>query len=178
MTDYILWVDLETTGLSLHKDKILEVGAVITDMEGNIHSRPFQRLVYNGDLGSLISETSSEVVAMHNKSGLWEELWSGSTENIATISESIADWVVTSVGNGVTLYPGGNSVSTDRKFIDRDMPELSALLSHRIVDTTSIGLFMTSVQGNLPYGHQNTHRALEDAIDSLEEYRYLRGRIC
>src|SRR5690606_29822846 len=74
----------------------------------------------------------------------------------------------------------GNTVSTDRAFIARDMPTLDAFMHYRIVDVSSIKELARRWYPKAYFGaptKRGNHRALADIQESIEELRYYRETV-
>jgi oligoribonuclease len=115
---------------------------------------------------------------MHTSSGLLDELAGGVTleEAEARVLAYIREYVP---------EPGraplaGNSVSTDRGFLARDLPALDTHLHYRIVDVSSIKelarRWYPRVYFNAPEKNGG-HRALADIRESIAELRYYRAAV-
>ncbi|KAJ1653732.1 Phosphatidylinositol 3,4,5-trisphosphate-dependent Rac exchanger 2 protein [Dispira simplex] len=76
-----------------------------------------------------------------------------------------------------TAVLGGNSVYVDRQFLFKDMPNLAYYLHYRIIDVSSVKelcrRWYPQEAGQAP-AKKESHRALDDIIESIEELRYLR----
>ena len=71
----------------------------------------------------------------------------------------------------------GSSVSHDRRFIDRYMPELSACLHYRTVDVSTVKELVKRWYDDVDApSKKNSHRALDDIRESIEELRYYRAK--
>lgn len=176
MNDRMVWIDCEMTGLSLSDDALIEVAALVTDSELNILGDGVD-IVVRPPAQALT--TMPEVVReMHTASGLLAELDGGTTladaeaQVLAYIREHVPD-----VGKAPLC---GNSVSTDRGFLLRDMPTLEAYLHYRIVDVSSIKelarRWYPRAYFNSPKKNGN-HRALADIHESIAELRYYREAV-
>ncbi|HEY5049805.1 MAG TPA: oligoribonuclease, partial [Acidothermaceae bacterium] len=77
MSDYLVWIDCEMTGLSLRTDALIEVALLMTDAELNVVGDGVD-LVIKPPQEAL--DTMPDVVrAMHTGSGLLDELGAGIT---------------------------------------------------------------------------------------------------
>jgi oligoribonuclease len=171
--DRIIWVDCEMTGLDLHHDALIEISCVVTDSQLNVL----------GDGVDVIIKPPAEAMAqmtpfvhqMHEKSGLINELDGGTT--LADADAQVMDYVTKWVPVAGKAPLGGNSVSTDRTFIDRDLPRLSAHLHYRTIDVSSVKelarRWYPRIYYHLPE-KKGGHRALGDILDSIDELRYYR----
>jgi oligoribonuclease len=74
----------------------------------------------------------------------------------------------------------GNSIGVDRRFLDRQLPELDAYLHYRSIDVSSLKelcrrWYPAEYKGRP--GKNETHRALDDVRESIAELRYYRETI-
>ena len=70
----------------------------------------------------------------------------------------------------------GNSICQDRRFLANYMPKLESYLHYRNLDVTSIKELIVRWRPDLLGGFrkQNTHKALDDIRESIEELKYYR----
>ena len=161
------------TGLDVEKDSLVEIAVVITDSELVVLD-PGLSLVIKPRPSSF--ETMSEFVAsMHRESGLLEELDSGL--DIAEAEKQILDYVKRFAPEAKTAPLAGNSIGTDRMFLNKYMPLLDAHLHYRNIDVSSIKeltrRWYPRVYFQLPK-KDGGHRALADILESISELRYYR----
>lgn len=168
----IVWIDVETSGDSPETDELLEVGAVITDLAGNLIANEYESLIHVPNLTTILEKTKSNILDMHEKSGLWFDLWNKETFEINQIESSMFQWISDSVNTNTILYFGGNSITLDRNFIRLNLPAVYKRISHRSIDVTSLSIALQSNIYINPFKKQKAHRALLDAKDSVVEYRY------
>ncbi|WP_431959748.1 oligoribonuclease [Actinacidiphila sp. bgisy160] len=176
MNDRMVWIDCEMTGLSLAQDALIEVAALVTDSELNVLGDGVD-IVIRPPAEAL--ESMPEIVrTMHTASGLLEELDGGVT--LEEAEKLVLDYVRQYVAEPRKAPLCGNSVSTDRGFIARDMPTLEQHLHYRIVDVSSIKelarrwyprAYFASPEKN------GNHRALADIRESIAELRYYREAV-
>ncbi|MDX6315377.1 MAG: oligoribonuclease [Streptomyces sp.] len=176
MNDRMVWIDCEMTGLSLAHDALIEVAALVTDSELNILGEGVD-IVIRPPAESL--ETMPDVVrTMHTSSGLLDELDGGMTLDEA--EKLVLAYVREHVAEPRKAPLCGNSVSTDRGFLARDMPALEQHLHYRIVDVSSIKelarRWYPRAYFNSPEKNGN-HRALADIRESIAELRYYREAV-
>jgi oligoribonuclease len=174
--DKIVWIDCEMTGLDLTKDALIEVAVLVTDAELTVLGEGVD-IVIAAPPASL--DTMPDVVrAMHESSGLLDELATGTT--MADAQAQVMAYVRQHVPEAGKAPLGGNTVATDRGFLARDMPELDAWLHYRIVDVSSIKelarRWYPKVYFNAPKKHGG-HRALADIKESIEELKFYRSAI-
>jgi oligoribonuclease len=176
MNDRMVWIDCEMTGLSLAHDALIEVAALVTDSELNVLGEGVD-VVIRPPAESL--DTMPDVVrSMHTTSGLLDELAGGMT--LPEAEQIVLDYVRKHVAEPRKAPLCGNSVSTDRGFLARDMPTLEQHLHYRIVDVSSIKelarRWYPRTYFNSPEKNGN-HRALADIRESIAELRYYREAV-
>ena len=174
--DRIVWIDCEMTGLDLTADALIEVAVVVTDSELTVLGNGVE-VVIAPPPGAL-EQMNDFVRAMHVTSGLLEDLPHGTT--LADAQAQVLEYVQTWVPDPGKAPLAGNSVGTDKNFLDRDMPELSAHLHYRVIDVSSIKelarRWYPRVYFTSPEKH-GRHRALGDILDSIDELRYYRAAL-
>ena len=176
MSDRLVWIDCEMTGLSLEHDALIEVAVLVTDSELNVLGEGVDVVIRPPDAAL---ETMPEVVrAMHTSSGLLAELPHGRTlaEAEELVLAHIKEWVPEP---GKTPL-AGNSVATDRGFLARDMEKVDAYLHYRIIDVSSIKELARRWYPRAYYSapaKSGNHRALADIQESIAELRYYREAV-
>jgi oligoribonuclease len=176
MNDRLVWIDCEMTGLDLIQDALVEVAVLVTDGELEVLGDGVQVVIKPPD--EALASMPDIVREMHTKSGLLEELAEGMT--LAAAEERVMSYVREQVPEGGKAPLCGNTVSTDRGFLARDMPTLESYLHYRIVDVSSIKelarRWYPRAYFNSPTksGH---HRALGDIRESIAELKYYREAV-
>lgn len=179
--DYICWIDVETTGVDHNSDVLLEVAAILTDLQGNEISRyTGPTLVsYSADeLDALMENSHERVREMHAKSGLLADLYSGmdmktlqEAVSLTELDRSLSAWVQEQELER-RPYVGGNSITLDRNFLEINTPEFFNTLHYRSVDATTIMLFLGALGHTVPRREGNyTHRAIDDITESVWSYQ-------
>jgi oligoribonuclease len=173
MTENLVWIDCEMTGLDPQRDCLVEIAVVVTnsDLEP-LH--PGLDLVIKPRPDSLAG-MSDFVRNMHTTSGLINEFESGISleEAEAKVLEYIQQWVPAEKSAPLA----GNSIGTDRMFLNRHMPALDNFLHYRNIDVSSIKeltrRWFPTVYFKLPK-KDSGHRALADILESINELRFYR----
>lgn len=169
----IVWIDCEMTGLDLRADALVEVAAVVTDSELNVLGEGVDVVV--APPAEAVEQMNDFVREMHTASGLIEELSGGMT--LADAEQAVLDYVREWVPEPGKAPLAGNSVGTDKMFLDRDMPELVGHLHYRIVDVSSIKELARRWYPRVYFASPKKdggHRALADILESIDELRYYR----
>ncbi len=176
MSDQLVWIDCEMTGLNLTTDALVEIACIVTDSELKPVDEGIDVLIKPP---AEALDTMPEVVReMHTNSGLLTELAGGLT--LAEAQELVLGYVRQHVPESRKVPLCGNSIATDRAFLARDMPELDAFLHYRMVDVSSIKelarRWYPRVYFASPEKHGG-HRALADIRESIRELRYYREAV-
>lgn len=159
----LLWVDLEMTGLNAQTDVILEVAAIVTDMN-------FVRL---GSYESIIHQPDDKLDGMtewpksqHSRSGLTERVKNAKQSEPQVVAE-FAAFIRQHFGDEPAIL-AGNSIHNDRIFIHKWWPEVEALLHYRMLDVSSFKILMQGTYG-VTYEKSDSHRAKGDIEESIAE---------
>ena len=176
MTDRLVWIDCEMTGLDLGADALIEVAALVTDFELNVLGEGVDVIIKPPD--AALEQMVPFVREMHEKSGLLEELADG--VDMAGAERQGLDYIRTHCPDGSRPPLAGNTVATDRAFLARDMATLEGFLHYRIVDVSSIKELSRRWFPRAYYAapdKRGNHRALADIQESIEELRYYREAV-
>jgi len=176
VNDRLVWIDCEMTGLDLGADALIEVAALVTDFDLNVLGEGVDVVVKPPQ--EAIDQMDDFVRNMHTVSGLLTELDNGIT--LREAEEQVLAYIKEHCPDGSRPPLAGNTVATDRAFLQRDMPELESFLHYRIVDVSSIKelsrRWFPRAYYNSPAKTGN-HRALADIQESIEELRYYRAAV-
>jgi oligoribonuclease len=175
-TDRIVWIDCEMTGLDLAQDALIEVATLVTDFELTVLGEGVDLVIRPPE--AALAQMGDFVRQMHVDSGLLDVLAEGTT--LQQAQEQVLDYVRRWVPEPRKAPLGGNTVSTDRAFLGRDMPTLDAYLHYRIVDVSSIKELARRWYPRAYFAapaKTGGHRALGDIQDSIAELRYYRQAI-
>jgi oligoribonuclease len=180
MSDRLVWIDCEMTGLDLTRDALIEVAVLVTDAELNVLGDGVDVVVAPPaeELPALLEGMVEVVRDMHTSSGLLAELADGVP--LAEAEERILAYVREHVPDPGRAQLAGNTVGTDRGFLARDMPALEGHLHYRIVDVSSIKELSRRWFPRAYYNSPQkggSHRALADIRESIAELRYYREAV-
>ena len=176
MSDYIVWVDCEVTGLDVAIDEICEIAVIVTDQELNEVDPGLQIVVKPGR--KALKNMGEFVTNMHTESGLIEEIPNG--VSISKAETQVLEYIQQWIKEERTAPLAGNSIGTDRMFLNRQMPNLDSFLHYRNIDVSSIKeltrRWYPRVYFQMPKKAGN-HRALADIKESIRELRYYRQTV-
>ena len=161
------------TGLDVTRHVIVEIACIVTDAELVAVDDGID-IVVHPEPGAL-DEMDDFVRNMHTKSGLLVAM-DESTTDLKTAGVAALDYVKSHVPER-TAPVCGNSIGVDRRFLDQYLPELDQYLHYRSIDVSSIKelcrRWYPAIYKKRP-SKQETHRALDDIRESIEELRYYR----
>lgn len=171
---YILWMDLEMTGLDPVLDRILEVGAVITDWDYNEIARyeavkkvgprlMKQRMV--GDFWDSYPAVRDALMAQ-NMTG----------KNGRTVENELLGFINEHIGSEEKVLLAGNSIHQDRRFISNEWPRLDERLHYRMLDVSAWKVVFEG-KYKKKFAKPEAHRAIEDIQGSIEELKYYLKKI-
>jgi len=169
----LIWVDLEMTGLDVQKDVILEIASVITDSQLNTIEVGPHFIIHQPD--AALSSMNNQVTDMHKKSGLIDEVKKSTVTVSQAEQETLAFYKKHCDPNTALL--AGNSVWQDKYFLKRYMPSLVDFCYYRVLDVTSVKEVIQRWypdDKNNKYKKKETHRALEDILESIQELKHFR----
>jgi oligoribonuclease len=176
VNERLVWIDCEMTGLDLGADALIEVAALVTDFDLNVLGDGVDIIIKPP--AEALDQMGDFVRAMHEKSGLLEELDSGVPMGEA--EDRLLTYIKEHCPDGSRPPLAGNTVATDRAFLARDMATLESFLHYRIVDVSS---FKALSRRWFPRAYfqapakRGNHRALADIQESIEELRYYREAV-
>jgi oligoribonuclease len=174
VSDRLVWVDCEMTGLDLRSDALIEIAAIVTDGELNILGQGIDVVIHTDD--ETLSRMLPVVADMHERSGL-TELVRLSTVTLAGAEQRVLEYVRDHVPDPRSAPLAGNSIATDRGFLTRDMPDLDNHLHYRMSDVSTIKELCRRWYPRIYFAQPAkgmAHRALADITESIRELAYYR----
>ena len=165
----LLWVDLEMTGLDPEQDKILEIAAITTGWDLKpLHT--FEAVV----------KVDDKII----KSRMVGEFWKKNQESynslvsqnqngkpIQEVEQELLKFLDSNFRKDYTIILAGNSIHQDRKFIDRELPNLAKRLHYRMLDVSAWKVYFEGAL-NKKFTKPEAHRALSDIQGSIDELKY------
>ncbi len=167
----LVWIDLEMTGLDPEVDVILQAALIVT----NSDLEPLEK--YSVDIWQPPHKLEAMVPfvrAMHDKNGLLERV------RASLIDTKRAEQEILERVSGWCPYRPilcGNTIHSDRKFIDRYMPALGGYLHYRMIDVSSLKVlaqlwYPSTAAYKKP--SEGQHDALLDIQQSIAELAHYR----
>lgn len=162
----LFWLDLEMTGLDDQVDSILEVAAIVTDIQlkplGEVHRIVFQAPEVVANMNDWCKKT-------HGASGLTAAIPQGTP--LATVEKELLALADAHFQPQDRIVLTGNSIGNDRRFVDRYLPTFAKRLHYRMVDVSSFKEIFRERYG-LELKKENKHRAIDDIRESIKELEH------
>lgn len=177
MLTMLVWMDLEMTGLDHTSDVIVEIATLITDDNLAIVAEGPDLVVHATD--EQLANMDPFVVEMHTRSGLLDQI-KASTISLEEAGAATLEFIKQHVAEPMSVPLCGNSIGTDRRFLDAYLPDIENYLHYRSIDVSSVKELVKRWYPNVdvkrPRG-QGSHRALDDIRESVREMAYYREMV-
>lgn len=147
--DYLLWMDVETTGLDLEANSILEIELRLTDMSGKLQNR-FHDIVtppesVRFDRSALEMHAFNDLIlaACGKEMTMWH--------SAARLRDWLRDTMDKQDAIKDTWHPAGSSVHFDIAWLKRNGVDIDYYtpISHQRLDLTSIRLLLNAIDPSL-----------------------------
>ncbi|PKK79830.1 Rexo2 protein [Rhizophagus irregularis] len=173
----LVWIDCEMTGLDIKNDHIIEVAVLITDGDLNIIAEGPDFVIHQSK--EVMDGMGDWCKKHHGESGLTSAVLDS---NITTseASNQIIEFLKKHIPKSKVAPLAGNSVHSDKVFLQKEMPEVIDYLHYRIVDVSTVKelcrRWYPSIFQNAPQ-KKLSHRSLDDIEESINELKYYRQNI-
>lgn len=176
ISENLVWIDCEMTGLNPEADCLVEVAVVITNSELEILDAGLDVVIKPRP--DSWQNMNDFVRNMHTESGLINEVETGL--ELEAAEQVLLDYIKKFVPNAKEAPLAGNTIGTDRMFLNKYMPALDQHLHYRNIDVSSIKeltrRWYPRVYFQMPK-KDGGHRALADILESIQELRYYRETV-
>jgi len=171
-SDYLVWIDLEMTGLKPDTDVIIEMATIVTDANLRIVAEGPVIAIHQPD--SVLDGMDDWNKRTHGASGLIDRV-RASSYTMASAEKRTLETLTMLVEPGASPMCG-NSICQDRRFLARHMPTLEKFFHYRNLDVSTLKeLARRWAPSIIPgFSKQGTHQALADIQESIRELAYYR----
>jgi oligoribonuclease len=167
----LVWIDLEMSGLDPESCHILEAAVVITNAELEVIAEG-PNIIINQPK-AVLDAMDEWCTQHHGDSGLTAAVLA-SEVSLTQAEDQLVEFIAQHCPEGAAPLCG-NSIGQDKRFIVKYMPRLEAYLHYRVIDVSSIKeLARRWYPGVEAPAKKETHRALDDILESIEELRFYR----
>ena len=173
--DYLIWIDLEMTGLRPESDSIIEIATVVTDKElGIVADGPVFAIHQSDEVLARMDEWNQR---QHGSSGLLARVRASRT-TVLEAQQRTLEFLSPLVHAGSSPMCG-NSICQDRRFLARCMPDLERFFHYRNLDVSTLKELARRWAPGVAesFVKQGTHLAQADIHESIRELRHYRARL-
>jgi len=173
--DYLIWIDLEMTGLRPESDSIIEMATVVTDKDLAIVADGPVLAIHQSE--EVLSRMDDWNQRQHSSSGLLARVRASRTTS-AEAERRTLEFLSPLVIPGSSPMCG-NSICQDRRFLARWMPELERFFHYRNLDVSTLKELARRWAPGVAdaFVKQGTHLAYADIHESIRELRHYRARL-
>lgn len=170
--DYLIWVDLEMTGLDPQQDQIIEIATIVTNAELDLVAEGPMIAIHQPD--AVLEGMDEWNRKQHGASGLAERV-RRSPHDMAAAEKETLEFLRAHVPAGCSPMCG-NTICQDRRFMARLMPELEEYFHYRNLDVSTLKELARRWAPAVAEGVKKTgsHLALDDIRESIQELRHYR----
>lgn len=165
------------TGLEPSRHVIVEIATIITDDNLNVVAEGPDLVIHA--TAQQLEEMGDFVTEMHTKSGLLPAI-SASTVSVREAEVATLEFMRAHIPEARSVPLCGNSIGTDRRFLEEYMPELEKFFHYRNVDVSTIKELARRWHPDILDGQTEkatTHRALDDIKESIDELVHYRSTL-
>ena len=174
-------VDVETSGLDAHRDRLLEIAVVIIDpvtlepidpdgFEAVVRYAPEQVRYMRRFVNPYVDQ-------MHDKNGLWSDIVQPTAHPIKDVDARLLKYL-RSIHKGKKQMPVmGNSVRLDMNFMDHWLPQSAGHLDYHMRDVSTIAGLASDWYDTPWFEKAKGHRAMDDVMECIAELRYYRDAV-
>lgn len=174
-SEYLIWIDLEMTGLDPFNDVIIEIATIVTDAQLTTIAEGPVFAVHQPD--TLLAGMDDWNQSHHSASGLIERVRS------SPLDTSEAERLTLEFLQRYTVPKSspmcGNSICQDRRFLARLMPELESHFHYRNLDVSTLKELAKRWAPEVAHAFKKdpVHRAMDDIRDSIRELQHYRDHL-
>lgn len=173
--NYLLWVDLETSGLDSQCCSIIEAAWSVTPY---LHKDMAQHPAVHSNVifADELTYWQDKAKEMHKASGLYNlcRLMGNVEEGVQSlrvVEAKINDALNAVTTNDNVFYLAGSSIHFDRSFLNVHMPGVASRLHYRLFDVSAQKMLMESMGFSFEGLTHKPHRAAADLRNSYELYQ-------
>ena len=171
--DNLVWLDCEMSGLDPEKDKLLEIAVVVTGPHLTPRLESPVWVLHQSD--ALLNGMDAWNKGTHGKSGLIDKVKASTLDESQVQAELIA-FIKKYVSKGVSPMCG-NTISQDRRFLVKYMPQFEAWFHYRNLDVSTLKELSKRWKPEVyaAFKKRQSHTALADVHESIDELVHYRA---
>ena len=176
-SDVLVWIDMEMTGLDPARERVIEIATILTDGQLTEIAVGPELVIHQAD--DVLAAMDDWNTKHHGSSGLTQRVKQSQITDAEAEAQTIA-FINAHVPAKDRPVLAGNSIHQDRRFIRRYMPALEKRLHYRMVDVSTFKelarRWYPQATAKQPQKNE-THRALDDIRESIDELRFYRTNV-
>lgn len=169
----LVWLDCEMSGLEPDTDRLLEIAVIVTDPSLAVRVEGPVFVIHQSD--AVLDAMDAWNKGTHGKSGLIDKV-KASVVDEAQAQEALIAFLSQYVPPKTSPLCG-NTISQDRRFLVKYMPQLEAFFHYRNLDVSTLKelakRWKPSVHSS--FKKQQRHTALADVHESIDELVHYRS---
>jgi oligoribonuclease len=171
--DYLVWIDLEMTGLVPATDEIIEIATLVTDGNLDLVAEGPVLAIHHDDARLALMDDWNQ--RQHGASGLVARVRASAT-SVAEAERQTLEFLAPLVVPGSSPMCG-NSICQDRRFLARHMPQLERFFHYRNLDVSTLKELARRWAPEVASGFAKagSHLALDDIRESVRELQHYRA---
>jgi oligoribonuclease len=170
--NYLIWIDLEMTGLNPDSDKIIEIATIVTNSHLEIVEEGPVIAVHQAE--EILQHMDEWNTKQHTRSGLVERVRNSTFSELAAETLTIDFLMKLIPPNRSPMC--GNSICQDRRFLYRYMPKLEQYFHYRNLDVSTVKELAKHWKPGIAklFKKKSVHLAMDDVKEAIEELKYYR----
>ena len=174
-SDYLVWIDLEMTGLKPDTDVIIEMATIVTTSQLDLVAEGPVIAIYQPP--QVLDAMDDWNKRTHGASGLIQRVRDSKWTTAMAESRTLEFLRALVEPNSSPIC--GNSICQDRRFLARHMPTLEKFFHYRNLDVSTLKelarRWAPHIMGG--FAKQGEHKALADIQESIRELAYYREHL-
>ncbi|NLA50954.1 MAG: oligoribonuclease [Alcaligenaceae bacterium] len=168
----LIWLDMEMSGLDPEIERVLEVAVVVTEPDLTVVAEGPVIVIHQSD--EVLDAMDEWNTTTHGRTGLTERVRASHTTE-AEAEQQLIEFLSQHVNKGASPLCG-NTVSQDRRFMFKYMPEFERFFHYRNLDVSTLKELAKRWHPEVYRGvvKKGRHEALADIYESIEELRHYR----
>ncbi len=170
----LVWIDCEMTGLDPETERLIEIAVIVTGPDLTPRIEGPVLVIHQSD--EQLDRMDAWNKGTHGRSGLIDKVKASSVTE-ADAQDQILAFLSRYVPKGTTPMCG-NTISQDRRFLNRYMPKLEAFFHYRNLDVSTLKELAKRWRPDVYNGFkkQQKHTALADVHESIDELAHYRDQ--
>ena len=172
LSNNLIWIDLEMTGLDPEKERIIEIATIVTD--ANLNTLAEGPVIAVHQSNELLDAMDEWCTTTHAGNGLTERVKASDVSERQAELQTL-EFLKQYVEAGASPICG-NTIGQDRRFLVKYMPELEAFFHYRNLDVSTLKELAKRWNPKALEGFEKkgTHLALDDIRESIGELKHYR----